>query len=416
MELWNLWGQQNTITDALQLEIPEHAVICITGAGGKTSLLFTWARELAAAGKKVAVTTTTHMFCPGPIADESITFVADPDPDMPGKVQAPPAGVIDQLREKYDVVLIEADGSKRMPLKWPAEWEPVIPEYTDIIVCVAGLSSLDRPASEVIFRYADMPDAMKRETVTEDYIRAILSSPYGGLKDVRGEFRVFLNQADDEDARQSAAKIQTLLGVMGIQSAWGKLRPESYRIAVILEAAGYGSRFGSNKLLHKMADGRPMIASVLDAVRPLDVYQKILVTQYDEVAEMAPDFKVVRNDRPDLGISRSMQLGIQAAGDSDAYMFCVCDQPGLTTSTIERLIEVYKNGTAGIVSLAWQGTMCNPKIFSSRFRSELMELSGDTGGRQIISAHKDTLELVEVESEDEVTDIDEHINGTAVSM
>ena len=35
-----------------------------------------------------------------------------------------------------------------------------------------------------------------------------------------------------------------------------------------------------------------------------------------------------------------------------------------------------------------------------------MSLSGDVGGRQIISAHKDELVLVEAESEDEVRDID----------
>ena len=98
------------------------------------------------------------------------------------------------------------------------------------------------------------------------------------------------------------------------------------------------------------------------------------------------------------------------SGDADAYMFCVCDQPGLRASTLEKLISAYreanKKGNAGIVSLAWQGKMCNPKIFSSRYRGELMSLSGDTGGRQIIAAHNDVLLLVEAESEDEVRDID----------
>ena len=112
------------------------------------------------------------------------------------------------------------------------------------------------------------------------------------------------------------------------------------------------------------------------------------------------------NGRPDLGISHSMQLGIEAAGDADAYMFCVCDQPGIKALTLQRLIDVYKKGSAGIVSLAWQGKMCNPKIFSSRYRSALMDLSGDTGGRQIISAHSSDLIYVEAESEDEVKDID----------
>ena len=50
--------------------------------------------------------------------------------------------------------------------------------------------------------------------------------------------------------------------------------------------------------------------------------------------------------------------------------------------------------------------MSNPKIFSSRYRDELMNLSGDTGGRQIIASHSDDLLLVEAADEIETIDID----------
>ena len=406
MELWNFRGKQNNITDALQIRLPKHAVISIVGAGGKTSLIFAWARELAAAGKKVVITTTTHMYRPERMEEEGIRIVAQDDPERPGKVMAPPSDVLDSLRETANVVLIEADGSRRMPLKWPAPWEPVIPDYTDFTVCVAGLSALGRRTADVVYRADELPDRLKRETVDMNLIHAVMSSRDGGQKGVRGEFRVFMNQVDDDTDRLAAAfRLQQIFAVLGIQSAWGSLL-EVPRIAVILEAAGNSSRFGSNKLLHIMEDGRPMSASILEAARSVDAYRKILVTQYDEVAAMAPDFKVVMNDRPDLGISRSMQLGLKAAGDADAYMFCVCDQPGITKATLERLIEAYKKGTAGIVSLAWQGRMCNPKIFSSRYREELMALSGDTGGRQIIASHADDILLVEAACEEEVRDID----------
>ena len=406
MELWNFRGKQNNITDALQIRLPEHAVISIVGAGGKTSLIFAWARELAASGKKVVITTTTHMYRPEHMEEDNIRIVAQDDPERPGKVMAPPSDVLDSLRETADVVLIEADGSRRMPLKWPAPWEPVVPDFTDFTVCVAGLSALGRKTSDAVYRADELPDRLKRETVDINLIHAAVSSRDGGQKGVRGEFRVFMNQVDDDIDRLAAAyRLQQIFAVLGIQSAWGSLLEEP-EIAVILEAAGNSSRFGSNKLLHIMDDGRPMAASILEAARSVNAYKKILVTQYDEVAAMAPDFKVVMNDRPDLGISRSMQLGLKAAGDADAYMFCVCDQPGITKATLERLIEAYKKGTAGIVSLAWQGRMCNPKIFSSRYREELMALSGDTGGRQIIASHSDDILLVEAESEDEVRDID----------
>ena len=239
MELWNFKGKQNTITEALQLYIPERAVISITGSGGKTSLMFAWARELSAAGRSVAVTTTTHMGAGQTAPDEEgIAMYVSPDPDRPGKVMAPPAEVMEELYETADVVLIEADGSRLMPLKWPAPWEPAVPERTDITVCVAGLSALGRPLSDVMYRADELPEGFIRAAanrtsakqrcrnsvfVDEELIAAVLSSPEGGRKGEQGEFRVFLNQADTEELRASASRIQMLLAVRGIQSAWGTL-------------------------------------------------------------------------------------------------------------------------------------------------------------------------------------------------
>ena len=194
------------------------------------------------------------------------------------------------------------------------------------------------------------------------------------------------------------------------------------KLAIILEAAGDAKRFGRNKLLEPMADGLPMVSRILSSIRSLEAeynahdssnnvsLDKVLVTQYDEVAELAGDFTVVRNNHPELGISLSMQLGIGAAGDADAYMFCVCDQPHLKASTIKRLIDSYtsacEKSDAPIASLSWQGIMYNPKIFSSIYKEELMSLSGDTGGRQIIKDHMNELILVEADSELEIKDID----------
>ena len=184
-----------------------------------------------------------------------------------------------------------------MPLKWPADREPVIPDYTDITVCVAGLSALGGKTADVVYNAAGLPERFQRDTVDMNLMHAVISSRDGGQKGVRGDFRVFMNQVDDDIDRLAAAyRLQQIFAVMGIQSAWGSLKPDEPKIAIILEAAGDSKRFGSNKLLHIMDDGRPMIASILDAVRPLEAYKKILVTQYDEVAAMAPDLDVVMND------------------------------------------------------------------------------------------------------------------------
>ena len=85
-------------------------------------------------------------------------------------------------------------------------------------------------------------------------------------------------------------------------------------LAIILQAAGFSSRYGSNKLLHIMDDGQPMVCRILDIAAKQKACRRILVTQYDEVAALASGYDVVMNDHPELGISHSMQLGIEAAG------------------------------------------------------------------------------------------------------
>lgn len=255
MHLWNYKGEKATITEALRVSIPEHAVISLTGSGGKTTLLFAWARELAASGRKVIVTTTTHMANPGSASSDEpapwngiqviytenrdagsivteitraldetgIAMVVATDPERPHKVGSPYQDIMDQMTELADAVLIEADGSRRMPLKWPAPWEPVVPECTDITVCVAGLSSLGRNPADVMYRYDELPEAFRRDTVNESFISAVLGSLDGGQKGSMGEFRVYLNQADTPELRGSASRIQQILGLYGIQSAWGTL-------------------------------------------------------------------------------------------------------------------------------------------------------------------------------------------------
>ena len=47
--------------DLLKLDIEKYPVIAVVGGGGKTSLIYRLNEELQALGKKVIISTTTHM-------------------------------------------------------------------------------------------------------------------------------------------------------------------------------------------------------------------------------------------------------------------------------------------------------------------------------------------------------------------
>lgn len=111
-------------------------VVSVIGSGGKTTLLSTLARELPG---PVILCTTTHIF---PFSEYPLISVEDAgalkaaltrsrvvclgQPGKDGKLTAP-ALPFSLLLELAPWVLVEADGSKHLPLKAHASYEPVVP-------------------------------------------------------------------------------------------------------------------------------------------------------------------------------------------------------------------------------------------------------------------------------------------------
>ena len=150
---------KKTLLEALALNTEKTSAIAVVGGGGKTSLIFRLTEELVAAGKNVIVTTTTHMaYEPerpfveigetdgirNDLQRYHYTVAASLDRKK-GKIGCLPEERLMELRKLADVLLIEADGAKRLPLKVPGEWEPVIPEFAEVVTGVIGMDALGAP-------------------------------------------------------------------------------------------------------------------------------------------------------------------------------------------------------------------------------------------------------------------------------
>lgn len=182
------------------------------------------------------------------------------------------------------------------------------------------------------------------------------------------------------------------------------------KIAGILLAAGNSTRFGENKLLYPV-EGKAMYEYALENLASLPLSSVCVVTQYKEIEQKAKKMglTVVHNPDPWRGISFSLILGIQASCPADAYLFAVGDQPWMKRETLYSFLEFYKNCKKGIASVGSRKRLGNPCIFADRYRRELLELQGDTGGKKVILAHKDDLAVYQVEEERELMDLDYRI-------
>ena len=146
--------------DPLPSLLGEH-VISFVGAGGKTSLAEYLGQAAAAKGKAGGDDNHHQDMGEGSLRDfrrprrgrrEGPAIRADGQVGGSGKTDRARAGEVAALGREYDLVLVEADGAKGRPLKYPAAHEPVIPPCSGCTVVVAGLDALGRTIAEAVFR------------------------------------------------------------------------------------------------------------------------------------------------------------------------------------------------------------------------------------------------------------------------
>lgn len=232
--------------EVLDIDYEKYPVIAVVGGGGKTSLIHRLTEELLQRNTKVIITTTTHMaYEPShPFASDGngnkiqelldrygYVYAAHYDEEKE-KIASLPREVLESIRDYGAVVLIEADGAHRKPVKVPEAWEPVIPSLADMVIGVTGLDCLGKTISETAHRPERTASFLNKELTdvmrTEDVIK-IASSPLALRKNAENrEYRVFFNKTDIfggvEEAWEIKTEIAGLLEKTGIKSAFGSLK------------------------------------------------------------------------------------------------------------------------------------------------------------------------------------------------
>ena len=168
-------------------------------------------------------------------------------------------------------------------------------------------------------------------------------------------------------------------------------------LGCVVMAAGASRRFGTNKLLEKLG-GIPLYRRALEAV-PRNVFSAVcVVTACRPMADLAAamGFEVICNDRPELGISHTIQLGLEALSGCDGVLFMTADQPLLTEDGIRAVAEAFGAQPDFITAAASGGVRGNPCLFPRALFPALLELEGDRGGSGIIRDHPHLLRTVEL--------------------
>ena len=435
---------------------PAPFVISTVGSGGKTSTQeFLYQSDLLPCH---ILTTTTAMLAP----DFPISFSCPRSSGVwfSAELQKSPQKYKGISRQAFDkeirkrrlqgpancLFLCEADGAKMKPLKAYADYEPVIPESTDLVLILFGLSGLGQALtednvhrSEIFSEWTGLE--LNGRIEFEHLCRTLDSGAF--LKAVPPTARVaaVFNQADkmpaDTDwARLASRAIQqprldavffTSMGqgargpidAYSHRTHFGLIRRETNagRFSAVVMAAGMSERMGENKLLLPLGD-KTVLAHSLNRVAYSGVREILVVTGFERekveavcleaALEFQPDVSLRLVYNPDYASGQGSSVArasSELSADSPAAFYVPGDQPFVSPALMRQMMETHSDGR--ISQAVYQGKSGSPVLFDRQFFPELSGLKGDTGGRQLIRRYPEAVVQVNFDLPSSFLDLDD---------
>ena len=219
--------QNSEILRILQVQ---NGMVCLVGAGGKKTTLYTLARLFPG---RIGITTTVHL-PPFPSDLEGVKIIAPAEQlhsqvveaaerhrvvafAHPSQTDYRVTGVSSEALVKiqrethFDLLLVKADGARQRLIKAPAPYEPVIPPGANTVLALVSARTLGRPLDDGIAHRVELIEAItgaQRGALLQPiHMARLLASEHGLMRKV-GKARVvpLINQVDTPQLQASATE------------------------------------------------------------------------------------------------------------------------------------------------------------------------------------------------------------------
>jgi molybdenum cofactor cytidylyltransferase len=179
--------------------------------------------------------------------------------------------------------------------------------------------------------------------------------------------------------------------------------------AMIL-AAGESKRMGEAKLLLPFGE-KIMIETIVATVVSSKVEQTLVILGSDreKIEEKIKNYpvKIVYNRDFRSGMLSSVQCGFKSLPEkSRAVLVVLGDQPKISTTVINKLIDAYKSSGKGIVLPVYKKERGHPVLIDMKYGEEVENLSPEVGLRGTVYNHPEDILEVDVETLSIFQDID----------
>jgi molybdenum cofactor cytidylyltransferase len=168
---------------------------------------------------------------------------------------------------------------------------------------------------------------------------------------------------------------------------------------IILLAAGGSSRLGRPKQLLPYGE-KSLVQHVLDTALAASPKHVVLVTGAIRIlVQFSGSVQVVNNAEWKEGIASSIRSGLKAVlkiePGIDAVIFVVCDQPYISATLLQELMDAHAATGKEIVASSYADTVGIPALFGKSFFDALMQLKGDEGAKRIIMQNPGSVAVVD---------------------
>ncbi|MFZ4119303.1 MAG: nucleotidyltransferase family protein [Polynucleobacter sp.] len=190
------------------------------------------------------------------------------------------------------------------------------------------------------------------------------------------------------------------------------------RLAVLLLAAGQGSRLGSHPKALLKQGGVTLLKGLLNAVEPFNPVELIAVIGFhgdaieQALVQMNSPFsrsiQLLRNPTPEVGQASSVRLGIEALHSNfDVLLIALSDQPAITTAEVSQLLSAFSQRSTGTEMLLpmVQGQRGNPVLFSKKALQNTLAIP-DLSCRAYMDAHPEQVQVWHTDNDAFVCDVD----------